>query len=318
MPLPPSSYPVRVCLYWPTRGLLAPFTCTFNGPEVRGQEVSVALDYRAVLHVGDETFVSLAWSRLCIEFDMPFQGDSTAFAIWAKTANGKGTLVDETVRLQNLLLDHLKAEFPNNPNIAHLRHFGPVEWPYLSASMGDELLFEVASPSLRSVVASSPITPVLGSLVGGTRLTVSARGVLRAATLVECGYPTEGVLIAISILDAAVQEVLMSGMEALGIERQSAEAQLRNVTQSRFGTYLDSLLMLVTGHSLQQDDPTLYAQIHNVVRARNNAIHRGVEVSRTAARDAVITVFDVLDYMNRVGDVELHLPTRPDFSSLHG
>ncbi len=310
-----TFHPVLTAVFWPARATLAEFTAAFNGEETRGRDFRVALSYVPVALVGELTFVANSWSLLSFEWEFPFNGSPADFTSWARTSNGTSRLVDETIKLQNLLIDHIKAAHPYDSNTQNIRHFGPSEWPYFKCSSGAEMLIERANPALRAELASVPLITDLSRFRDGSSLPITLRGLLRACDLVDCGYPTEALLVAIAIFDAALQHVLIRGMGGVGIQSDSAESLLRNTTQSRFATYLDPVLKLVYGRSLREDDPTLFQKVIQVNSARNEAIHRGVDIARSAAREACTTIYDVLDYLNQVYDPMIELPPRPQFSS---
>ena len=313
MPLPPSSHPYTVVLWWPYRAAIAPVTVQFQSAVTKERPTTVSLGYSPVLNIAGEAFSAMAWTKIQIDSEYPFAKDYTEFRGWLKTHNGRRQLTDTALACQNTLIDHLKAEFPYNENIAHIRYFGAAEWPYILVSTRNNVQWERANPSLLSTIASTPLEPKLASLAAGHELSTTARMIARAATLVECGYPTEGLLVSVAILDAVTQKVLVEGMVTLGVGQQEAIAQLRNVTQQRFKTYLDSLLKIVVGHSLSQDEPQLFAKVLDINRTRNDVIHHGNEVPRSEAREAVQSIHDVLDYLNRVTTASIDAGPRPSF-----
>lgn len=304
---------VDCMLYWPTRAMIKPFTSTFCGPTTRNRQFVVSLEYHPVIKVHGWVIPSLSWTRINFNFESPFNGEWTDFYKWACTENGNAKLIDDVVGLQNLLIDHLKASLPFNENIQNIRHFGPAEWPYLQIKSGGNIVREIISPALRSQEASTPLEINLERFKDGQQLPITIRGISRACDLVECGYPTEALLICTAMLDDIVQKILMEGMGAVGINIDSAQKLLRNTMQARLSTYLDPVLKLIYGRSLKEDNSDLFNKIQHLNRKRNDAIHNGIEVKRTEARDACKYVFDVIDYLNSVGSVKMEMTPRPVF-----
>ena len=309
-----SAHPYSVEVWWPYRAAIAPMSVEFRSAVTRGCSTRIALDYTPLLHIAGEAVSAISWTRIRMDSALPFAKNCTEFRCWLRTQSGRRQLTDTTLTYQNIFIDHLKAEFPYNQNIAHIRYYGAAEWPYISVSCGKEVLWERATPGLRSQIASTPLEPQLASLSEGPDLSTPARVVARAATLVECGYPTEGLLTAVAVLDTISQDTLVAGMVGLGLGEEVAVGQLRNVTQQRLETYLDSLLKIVGGHSLREDDPSLFAKVREINRARNDAIHRGQEVARSFAQEAVQAIHDVLEFLNRVTTNRIDAGPRPRFS----
>lgn len=309
-PLPYTQHSVSCLIYWPARASIAPFSMDIGNPAA-GAVPRVVVTYEPLLGIGGESFVAQAWTKLVLSFPFKFEGDAAAFADWARTDNGTRRLLDEAVKIQNLVIDHIKAAHAYDAQIGNVRHFGPAEWPYVRCDSGGTLLFHVANAGLRAAIASAPLVVALPKLAAGEELSFAARSLLRALDLVDCGYPTEALLIGAALLDATVQDALMTGMQKVGVQKDSADALLRNTTQKRLATYMDPVLKLVHGRSLREDDPDLFSRMLSVNTARNDAIHNGIEVHRSTARDALVCVFDVLDYLRSCSGMQISLPPRP-------
>lgn len=310
-PRVPRRHRVTSTHYLPARCQLAKFTGQFAVKQLRGALCSVTLDYEDVVKISQEVFSGMSWTRMQFSFELSFDGDGDSFAKWCQSDNGFERLVDTVLLLQNAVIDDIKSEHSFNPSLSNLRHFGPSEWPYVGFTVDGVLVAERANAALRPMAL--PVKPTLGRLSAGTPPEVTFRGLVRACDLADCGYPTEAVLIAFAILDATVQRVLLAGMTDVGLSVNSANALLRNTTQSRLATYLNSILKLLRGHSLEEDRPSLYASLSQLNKTRNDAIHSGIEVTRSDARNACITVFDVLEFLDSVGPLRLDLPPRPKF-----
>ncbi len=317
MPAPPKLWPFASTHFIPARARLAPCSFEITGAATKGRRRVVQLSYESVLSIGEEKFAAASWTKVEIEGDQPFNGTRDALLTWGRSAAGCEALVDETLSLQNLFVDHLKVAYSFNPHLATVRHFGPAEWPYTTVTLDGSTVLERANPALLSAVAARRITPSLPRLCGGERLPPALRGLLRACDLVECGYPTEAALTAFSILDAAVQETLTVGMQSLDVDPDSAEQLLRNTTQSRLATYLGPILKLITGHSLAEDHATLFGTAKSLNAQRNAAIHQGTDLTRSDGRRACLIVFDVLEYLNVVSSPTRELCPRPQFPDLN-
>jgi hypothetical protein len=309
----PSWHTVQSVHYLPTRAPIREFNIVVKGHSTRQQELRVQWSYESVVAIGDERFSGEAWTRVEFRLPVAFAGGEDQFAAWCAGSNGIRKLVDETLRFQNLLLEHMKDEQANNSRLVNLRHFGPAEWPFLQYTIGDLVIFSRANPCLLSSLASRPITLDLSQFRSGLDVPTPRSAIIRAASLVDSGYPTEALLTAFAILDAMVQRVLKQAMAQSGISEDAASALLRNTTQSRLATYLDPVLKLVSGHSMKDDEKATYEAVLRINGQRNDAIHRGEGVSRSDARDACRLVFDTLEYLDRVTAHVGALGDRPEF-----
>ena len=128
----------------------------------------------------------------------------------------------------------------------------------------------------------------------------SVRSLNRAYALAEHGYPTEASLLAFATLDNELKKILTEYMLDNGMEKEAASNLLRAIIQKRISTYLDSILFLVAGKSLRNDDQKLFESVKKANKARNDAIHNGEELSRHDAYEILDIVFQVCKYLNSI------------------
>lgn len=313
MPLPQNIRNIKSKVYWPIR---ASFSCFSHSiaclkfPSlniVYGFEFDTALNYRGF------AFPSIQWTRLNISFPVCHEGDDTLFNEWCRTENGKRKLIDDILTYQNLLIDNLKHKFEYKYNIINLKHFGPAEWPYVACQYNDTILFEILNPSFKDLFSDSLPQPSLLGWVNDGPVSSTIKFLQRSVDLSESGYPTEGLLIAISLLDSVLQDVIVSGMARLNISKENAESQLGNITKSRFATYLDMVYKLVFGYSLKEENGALYSELISVNKLRNEAIHNGIEISRSTSKKAIITIYNILEFISRTSKSNIVLPPKPTF-----
>jgi hypothetical protein len=123
---------------------------------------------------------------------------------------------------------------------------------------------------------------------------------LRTKSLIDIGFYREAVLIAFSVLDAKVQELIEKRMNTeCSIDRQDVQKYLRNVSQQRLTTIINFFLKCIDKTSLKENDPALFAKLDRLNSKRNRIIHNGEEASREEAQDATLTIARVFHYFNK-------------------
>jgi len=169
------------------------------------------------------------------------------------------------------------------------------------------------NPAVRAEIAAVRLSPVMPDLESGKDVPVTVRAFHRACDLVQCGYPTEGVLVGFALLDATVQGVLLDGMRGHGISDESARDLLRNTTQSRLATYLDPVLKLAWGTSLRESNLGLFKELIVVNGIRNATMHRGEEIGNVDSARSLICIFKVLEFLCSIGATRVIMPATPVF-----
>lgn len=313
MPLSVPLHQITATVFWPARGCIQAGKIIVAPDAPRHHGLEFEWGYESVLRVADVALVASGWTKTSLAYRQPFNGDESAFNSWCKTDNGLRRVLDEIIRHQSHFIDHLKRRHPHHQDASNIRHFGPAEWPFWTAQTTSGEVISVLNPAARAEVAAAPLALDLDANAMQKPVPFVARTILRACDLVCCGYPTEAVLTAIAVLDATVQNTLVDAMKSLGVQTESAKALLRNTTTSRLATYLDPVLKLVTNRSLAEDDSALFEKLRTVNGRRNNAIHNGVELTRSESQEALVVIYDVLDYVRTTLSPSLDLPPRPSF-----
>lgn len=290
------NYSVVAELVWPVRAVLSEASVTIL---CREKKARVTLAYPPTIQLASGIRVpSSSWSVLSIKWNKPFKGKRNHFLAWARGSKGQASLLDEAERVQSELVDRLHRLSESERQLVHcIRHFGPRDWVSARISSGSSLVYQMIGSAMLHAMTSR-IIDVRHVLTATTTIRFEERTLHRAADLSECGYPTESLLLAFSVLDAAVQRFLIDRMKSKGVSKASAEQLLRNTTTRRLPTYLDSVLHLTCGKSLRAADTKLFAEMERLNGLRNDAIHNGKAVSRAEARQACNTICSVLSFLN--------------------
>lgn len=296
-PSPPNLYPVAVELVWPVRPNVSECTTTFARADIMFQCV---MSFPNLYEISSGVILNgTTWSQVRLDWEQPFQGDATSFIDWCKKIEGTDRILLVAEAAQNYLIDFLKESFPNNPDLTCIKHFGPVDWPLRRLSVGEKNIHLRINDSVGSQFRSQKSTLIPpGTVI--TDVGFTQRSLRRAADLIASGYPTEGALICIAVLDAYVQQFLTTAMGKQGVGKDAAEALLRNTTTKRLSTYLDPVLKLATTRSLQEDDTGLFKELGLINFLRNQAIHNGKDLTRKEAGHFLSTVRSILDYLGAI------------------
>jgi len=305
-----TYHDVQITTAWPTRGCVAPFGTESPCDPVYRQPAAFRLWYEPILAIGELRIVAQGWTFFECKYRFPFNGTSDALATWLRTKAGVRRAYQDAQAYQNSVIDRMKAAYPFNTDIANLRHFGPADWPFITVVAGGMPVLTIANPALRAELTTVPLE-IRETLMQEDPPSSVLAGLLRAYDLLQCGYPTESVVVAFSLLDAFLQEELTSRMEAKGLSQQAAEEILVNTTVKRVSTYVDPLLHLVVGASLREDRQALFEDLIRVNRLRNDAVHRGRDISRTKAEESLLVIYSSLQYLDCVLTCNLSLPAWP-------
>lgn len=283
-----------VTVTWPVRPAVEPFACDLQ----ESYPTKAALSFPATYLIASGVVLAAgAWTAVEFRWQQPFLGGVASADAWLEKPEGEGATLAHVEKLSSLFVDALRATHPADRNLAVLRSFGIRDWPYYEFGVHGGARHVRVGVHAEGQFRSVPTTLFSGRPVSLTKSTsFTARAMLRASDLAEGGYPTEAVLIAFGALDAAVQSFLITALQAKGLAKDAAEAMLRNITTKRLSTYLDGVLSLVSGKSLTEN-AELFKALLAANKARNDAIHNGVELSRIQA----------VKILNSLGDVFLFL-----------
>ncbi|MFC1924044.1 hypothetical protein ACFLXA_01585 [Chloroflexota bacterium] len=231
-----------------------------------------------------------------------WEGSEDQFSCWGRE-EGEGEIAWHISDIVNRLIDlvqatHYKTEL--NP-FPHIRHVGIRDFLLIDTLCGPrrQNLVSIGNITLdartarRSIGALSTI-----NFTTADEPTKETIKLLRAVELLNCGYRTEALLVAFSILDSAVQEALSLILEDRGVSEP--EAFLKKVTKKRLEKFLDPLLKKLTGHSLKKDNPELWDKLGTVNNNRNRAMHRAIDMDYRQSKEGIETIRDILLYISKI------------------
>jgi hypothetical protein len=241
-----------------------------------------------------------------VSFVKSFNGDSEAFRSWLET-NGIQVIRDEVLpRINNLLLA-IKASAPDTFSAATLRSVGELDLVFVNLYRADEIILSRATTTMVGPGDGSLPIPDSSTLSRG--VTVVRARLMRAVDLIHHGYSSEAVLVAFALLDLQVQDFV--GERLPNLSRAAGEDLLRGIERQRMSLYLGPLMRICVGDS-PLDDPGMGTRLRRVNQLRNDAIHRAAEITTREAQDALSTIHELLQFMDRRG-ADFDLPQRLGF-----
>lgn len=310
MPHSPSQFPVTIKLYWPIRISVHPFESVFS---FNGDNINIQISFETSQEVENNISIPVTnFTCITINYFQKFQGDSSQFERWCAGDNGKKQILDTGFSIQSYLTTWIKMTNPYNYNLSALSHYGPADIPFILLKYNSIVILKNAHPLyLSQSFPSIDLSIAQNHTLDDHNSTY--RFIIRATELADSGYPTEALLLTVSCLDSHLQNALENGMRNLGISENSATTQLRNITQSRFATYLDPLFKLIFDVSLKDENNDLFTRILSVNQLRNRAIHSGIDVSRKECMDSIETIYHTLEFINQYSTSQIELPPAPIF-----
>jgi hypothetical protein len=122
----------------------------------------------------------------------------------------------------------------------------------------------------------------------------------RASALVNYGFYREAVLIACSVIDVKLQQLIEERMlKAYHVPSKSTHAYMKNISQQRLLTAANFILMALDGTSIEKEEPDLCKKLESMNAKRNEIIHNGRDATRHDGKNAVLVAAKVLNYLNR-------------------
>jgi hypothetical protein len=136
-----------------------------------------------------------------------------------------------------------------------------------------------------------------------------ARRYVRCFELLEHGFYAEAFVIAFSVLDDLVQQMLHGLLEGRGMSSESErEDLLRGIKERRLRLYLGPLLRVVCGRSLADMWPAGERALDWLNKQRNNIAHNGERASYGMAAVGIFGCMKILTVLHQEGYVVAEFP----------
>lgn len=286
---------------WPVE----PFSGQFPDPrfhtEIVAYQVVFNFKHYSIIDKHNLTVISFEHSYF-------WDGDEEDFARWGR-GKGGAQIARYISELVNRLIDIVQTTFDktdDNP-FPHLRHVGIRDFVALDSLCGDrqQNLISYAMPAMDARFAKRSIG-IVSKVNFSTEdnLPKEKTKIIRAVELLNSGYHTEALLISFSILDNSVQEALRAMIGERGIAEPN-KFIIESIAARRLKTFLSSLMKLLTGHSLEEENRELWKKLEKCNQYRNKAIHDSIDVTYEEAKLGIETVRDILLYLGSIPRREL-------------
>lgn len=148
-------------------------------------------------------------------------------------------------------------------------------------------------------IGSSPHDPfgttALATPHIGTSTLPVARRYLRCYELLEHGFYSEAFIIAFSIMDDLVQDMLHAQLEAKGMAAKAdRDSLMRGIKENRLKLYLGPLLKITTGSTVTDLWPRAEKALEWLNRIRNNIAHGGFGADYSSAAVGIYACIKLL------------------------
>lgn len=136
-----------------------------------------------------------------------------------------------------------------------------------------------------------------------------ARRYLRCYELLEHGFYSEAFIIAFSIMDDLVQEVLHAQLQAKGMSAKSdRDSLMRGIKENRLKLYLGPLLKITAGTTVAELWPRAEKALEWLNRTRNNIAHGGFGADY---HSAAVGVYACIKLLHTLHDAKLLMAEFP-------
>ena len=135
-----------------------------------------------------------------------------------------------------------------------------------------------------------------------------ARRYVRCFELLEHGFYSEAFIVAFSVLDDLVQQILHDLLQEKGlVTKAERDELLRGIKENRLKLYLGPVLKLAIGHDIESMWPAARNALEWLNTTRNRIAHAAESVDHASAAKAIFACLKVLVLLkdNGVADIEI-------------
>ncbi len=294
-----------IATHWPIK----PFSHKLQDPLFPEQTVKYNVDFEwgPIKPEENQTVVHLEhW------YDYP-GSTCREFLHWGVSADGGPVVLRHVLDLLNLLIDIITVSHPGGEEneYPYMRHVGLRDLVDINilAGTGHATFFATGSATNTHRFASAApamVTSIDYPLASPDDLPIAKTHLHRAIELLDSGYATEAALVAFAFMDHEVQRSLDLLMMDKGLAQKTCDGLRRSIKDDRLKTFLNTLLKLLTGTSLEEGAPELLKRLEAANTLRNNSMHQAKPIPYEKAQKTIVTVVRILRYLHKTLD---QLPT---------
>lgn len=131
----------------------------------------------------------------------------------------------------------------------------------------------------------------------------------RSYALLNIGFYQEAILVAFSVLDAKLQELIEKRIQSeLHLEKKEIKEYLMNISTNRLDTLLNFLFKLLDKTSLKSKEQDLFKELKRINKKRNKIVHNGEGATREEATGSVIVIAKVMEHLNQYHKGDFKIP----------
>jgi hypothetical protein len=258
-------------------------------------------------------------TKIRVPFDI-HKGEDTFYKNkkdWPRSSRGRDYLEDIFISLVNYFLGNVLYLSGKDNKWHHLlrsvRPIGNMDIVSMEFILDNKLVAAQGNPLLRKMAVKNDDDGVWPKSAHISRsfkkIPAESQLLWRASSLVNYGFYQEAALIAFSVLDAKIQDLIESRLEnEYKLTTKQTRQYIRNISQARMNTILNFILLCVDKTSLEINNETIHNDLLKLNTKRNNIIHNGETASRKEAISSILVVASVLDYLNKNHGAKFDIP----------
>ena len=229
---------------------------------------------------------------------------------WPRTSEGRHCMEDAFLTHANYFLDNImyisSQQNPDHGKLMNVRPIGSEDIISIRffikgkcvASQGNSILSWIISSKKNN---DDDLWPPNTHL---TRMFVSVpiehKLLTRSCALLNFGFYQEAILVAFSVLDAKLQELIEKRIQSeLSLEKKEIKEYLMNIATNRLDTLLNFLFKLLDKTSLKSEEKDLFKELKRINKKRNRVVHNGEAATREEAKNAIVTIAKSIEHLNK-------------------
>ena len=268
-------------------------------------ESDVTVSYPTSVNLGFEVIpLPIGLSTLFVITWRDKSGEDTEF-LQAQTHH-RHLVIHKALSEINKILQAYKLVRMGHVDAAGVRTIGKYDTLFYYSTVNDVptggfnagLKFKISNSKSASPFDQFGTTEIAMPHIGKLTYPV-ARRFLRCYELLEHGFFSESFIIAFSIMDDLVQEMLKAQLQLKGMaDKSDRDSLLRSIKESRLKLYLGPLLKIISGRSISEIWSNSERAIDWVNKIRNNIAHGGLDIDYNYAAVGIYACIKLLHVLH--------------------
>lgn len=236
---------------------------------------------------------------------------------WPRSGEGRNFMEDVFLTQTNYFFDNLmylsSKRNPDHGNLINVRPIGSQDIITIRFFIKGKCVAAQGSPLLGRILSNKPDDDLWPPNAHLTRMFSSVpiehKLLTRSYTLLNVGFYQEAILVAFSVLDAKLQELIEKRIESeLSLGKKETKEYLMNIATNRLDTFLNFLFKLLDKKSIKSEEEDLFKELKKINKKRNKIVHNGEEATRQEAANSIITIAKIMDHLNKNHKGDFKIP----------